>query len=121
MVGNTKKIPHNMPDLIVWNNDSKQCKVIDVSIPLDTNVKLGEQTKYDNYIGLIDQLQRVYPTHKYSVIPVIIGALGTIPKSLETNLIEVGIKKEGIRTLIERMQKLALLGTAKVVKNYQKL
>ena len=92
-----KKIPHNKPDLVVWNNDSKQCKIIDVSIPLDTNVKLREQTKRDNYIGLIDQLQRVYPTYKYSVIPVIIGALGTIPKSLETSLIEVGIKKEGIR------------------------
>ena len=47
------------------------------------------------------------------MIPVIIGALRTIPKSLETSLIEVGIKKEGIRTLIERMQKLALLGTVK--------
>ena len=52
------------------------------------------------------------------MIPVIIGALGTIPKSLETSLIAVRIKKEGIRTLIGRMQKLALLGTVKVVKNY---
>ena len=97
------------------------CKITDVSVPLDTNVKLGEQTKCDNYIGLIDQLQRVYPTYKYAVIPVIIGALGTIPKSLETSLIEIGIKKEGIRTSIQRMKKLAWLGTVKVVKNYQKL
>ena len=85
-----------------------------MSVPLDTNVKLREQTNRDNYIGLMDQLQRVYPTYKYSVIPVIIEALGTIPKSLETGLIEIGIKKEGIRTLIKRMQKLALLGTSKL-------
>ena len=71
-----KKIPHNKPDLVVWNNDSKQCKIIDVSIPLDTNVKLREQTKRDNYIGLIDQLQRVYPMYKYSVIPVILELWG---------------------------------------------
>ena len=57
-------------------------------------MKLREQTKRDNYIGLIDQLQRVYPTYKYSVIPVIIGALGTIPKSFETSLIEIGIRKK---------------------------
>ena len=92
-----------------------------MSVPLDTNMKLREQKKRDNYIGLIDQLQRVYLMYKYSVIPVIIGALRTIPKSLERSLIEIGIMKEGIRTLIERIQKLALLGTVKVVKNYQKL
>ena len=58
-----RKIPHNRPDLVVWNNDSKQCKIIDVSIALDTNVKLRKQTKHDNYIGLINQLQRVYRTY----------------------------------------------------------
>ena len=116
-----KKIPHNRPDLVVRNNDSKQSKITDVSVPLDTNVKLREQTKRDNYTGVIDHLQRVYPMYKYSVTSVIIGALGTIPKSMETSLIEIGIKKKGIRTLIERMQKLALLGTVKVVKNCQKL
>ena len=84
-----------------------------MSVPLDTNENLREQTNRDNYIGLIDQLQRVYLMYKYSVIPVIIGALGTIPKSLETSLIEVGIKKEGIRALIETIRNFGenLIGT----------
>ena len=73
------------------------------------------------YIELIDQLQRIYPTYKYAVIPVILGALGTVPKTLKENLIQIGINKEETGDLVERMQKKALLGTLKVVKNYQKL
>ena len=72
-----KKIKHDRPDIIIWDKESKHCKIVDVSIPLDTNVKLREQMKRDYYIELIDQLQRIYPTYKYVVIPVILGALGT--------------------------------------------
>ena len=82
-----------------------------VCVPLDTNVKLREQMKRDYYIELIDQLQRIYPTYKYAVIPLIIGALGTVRKTLKENLIQVGINKEETGDLVEKMQKKVLLGT----------
>ena len=71
---------------------------MDVSVPLNTNVKLREQMKRYYYIELIDQLQRIYPTYKYAVIPVIIGALGTVPKTLKENLVQIGIKKKKLVT-----------------------
>ena len=90
-----KKIPHNRPDLVIWNNDNKQCKNTDVSVPLDTNLKLREKTNMiiilDSSITSREYIQRI--SIQWYQIPVIIGALGTIAKSLETSLIEIGIKK----------------------------
>ena len=116
----TSKVPHNRPDMVVWNNQTKSCQVIDVCIPLDTNVELRHGTKRDNYMPLVDSLRRVYPGYRFQVVPVIIGALGTIPTKLKTNLKMIGLTSEAINRFIEHGQKLALLGTLKITKNFQK-
>ena len=75
--------PHNRPDIVIWNCDTKVCKIIDIFVPLDTNVELREETKSDSYIPLVDQLQRIYQRYKFTIVPVIAGALGTVPNELE--------------------------------------
>ena len=105
------KIPHNRLDLIIWDSNTNECKIIDICVPLDTNLELRDTTKRNNYIELIDQLQRIYPRYKYHIIPIIIEALGTIPKKLKENLRKTGISGDRIDGLIRNMQKLALLGT----------
>ena len=35
----------------------KTCQIIDISIPLDTNVELRHSTRWDNYMPLVDQLR----------------------------------------------------------------
>ena len=87
---------------------------------LDTNVELRHGTKRDNYMPLVDSLRRVYPGYRFQVVPVIIGALGTIPTKLKTNLKMIGLTSEAINRFIEHGQKLALLGTLKITKNFQK-
>ena len=115
------KIPHNRRDLIIWNSNTNECTIIDICIPLDTNLELRDTTKRNNYVELVDQLQRIYPRYKYCIIPVIIGALGTIPKKLKENLKKIGILGDRIDDLNKNMQKLALLGTLKIVKNFKKM
>ena len=120
-VNTLTKIPRNRPDLIIWDTGNSTCKVIDVCVPLDTNVELRETTKRNSYIDLVDELQRIYPKYKYTIVPIIVGALGTIPKKLKENLQKTGIKTEKIPTVTKEIQKLALLGTLKVCKNFQKI
>ena len=115
------KIPHNKPDIIIWDGTNNECKIIDICVPLDTNLELRDTTKRNNYVELVDQLQRIYPKYKYCIIPIIIGALGTVPKNLKENLKKVGIPEDKIDNTIRNMQKLALLGTLKIVKNFQKM
>ena len=115
------KIPHNRPDLIIWDSNTDEFKIVDICIPLDTNLELRDTTKRNNYVELVDQLQRIYPRYKYCIIPVVIGALGTIPKKLKENLKKIGISGDRIDGLIRNIQKLALLRTLKIVKNFQKM
>ena len=93
-ISTTTKIPHNRPDVVIWNKEKKTCQVIDICIPLDTNVQLRHETKRVNYVPLIDQLRRIYPGYTYRIIPIIIGALGTIPRQLSDKLKETGLSAE---------------------------
>ena len=74
-------------------------------MPLDTNVELREETKVDNYIPLVDQLQRIYPRYKFYIVPVIVGALGTVPKSLKENLLKIGLSKNRIEPVIQKSRR----------------
>ena len=92
-ISTLNKIPHNRPDMIIWHSYTKDCKIVDICVPLDTNVELRHTTKIDDYIPLVHQLQRIYPAYKYTVIPVIVGALGTILKTLKDSLLKLDCKK----------------------------
>ena len=50
-------------------------------------------------------------TFKVKVVPVVVGALGTIPKALEKHLKEIGTSVR-----VELLQKAALLGTARILR-----
>ena len=93
---------------------------MDVCIPLDINVGLRHITKRDNYTTLVDQMHRLYPGYNIQIIPVVIGALGTIPKMLKENLEIIGLKNTTISRFVKQAQKLSLLGTLKIVQNFQK-
>ena len=115
------KVKHNRPDIIFWDNDEKKCIIIDVCVPLDVNLSKQYQTKRDNYTPLISQLQRIYPTYRYSIVPVIVGALGTVPKIITEDLKKIGIEKDKIDSVSKRIQKLALLGSLKIMKTFKSM
>ena len=77
------KVLHNPPDMVIWDNQDKTCKIVDICVPLDINVDLRDTTKVDNYAPLVDQL--LYSEYKHQTIPVIIGAMGTVPRNYEQN------------------------------------
>ena len=47
--------------------------------------------------------------------------MGTVPKKLRGNLSRIGVTEDTIESTVERIQKLALLGTLKIVKNFQRM
>ena len=71
-------------------------------------------------MSLVDQPRRTYPEYDFQIIPIIKGALGTITTSLTQNLKAVGLSTSSIKRLMEQGQKLALLGSLKIVKNFEK-
>jgi len=78
-------IPNNKPDIIMSDNEKRTRVLIDVAIPGDRNVIKKEDEKILKYKDLIIEKQRMWNV-KAKVIPVIIGATGTISKSLRQYL-----------------------------------
>ena len=89
---------------------------MEITVPLDTNVKSSTNKKDIKYILLVSQLQRLYKNYHFSIVTVTVGGLGAIPRDLENKLKEIGIEPERIKTVIGRLQKAAVLGTMKVCK-----
>jgi len=75
-----RTILNNKPDILIRDNEKRICILIDVAIPGDRNVIKKEAEKILKYKYLTIETQRMWNV-KTSVIPVIIGATGTISKS----------------------------------------
>ena len=72
-----RTISNNKPDIIIRDNEKGTCMLIDVAISGDINVIKKEAQKILKYKDLTTEIQRMWNV-KTNVIPVIIGATGTI-------------------------------------------
>jgi len=72
-----RTIPNNKPDIIIRDNEKGTCTLIDFAISGDRNVIRKEAHKNLKYKDLTIEVQRMWNV-KTEVIPVIIGATGTI-------------------------------------------
>ena len=92
------------PDLIIVDKKKNTCKIVDFAIPADYRVERKEREKRFGKIwqDLVQDLARklqILWNKKVTVIPIVIGALGTVPKSSNKNRLD----QIGIRTKIETM------------------
>jgi hypothetical protein len=77
-----RTIPKSKPYIIIRDNEKGTCMLIDVAISGDGNVIKKETEKILKYKDLTIEIQRMWNV-KARVIPVIIGATGTISKTLK--------------------------------------
>jgi hypothetical protein len=76
-----RTVGNNKLDIIICDNKQGTCILIDVAIPGDRNVSRREVEKIVKYKDLKTEIQCMWNV-KEKMIPVIIGATGTISKSL---------------------------------------
>jgi hypothetical protein len=76
-----RKVTANRPNIKITNKKEKTCTLIDVAIPTDRNVVQKEGEKKLKYKSLCIAIQRMWNL-KCTLIPVIIGATGIVPKIL---------------------------------------
>ena len=89
------------------------CKSVDFAVLADHRIKLKECEKRDKYLDLARELKKLWNT-KVTIIPVVIGAFGTVTKGLLKGLedLEVGDRVETIQTT-------SLLKTARILRRVQ--
>ena len=68
-------------DLVRVNKKKKKrtYRTVDFAVPVDHKVKLKESEKRDKYLDLAREIKKKTWNMKVMVIPIVIGALGTIP------------------------------------------
>ena len=108
-----KHLAHNIPD--ITKVEKKQVWLIDVAIPGVRRIDQKEVEKITKYQDLKIDVKRLWEK-KATVVPVVIGALGTIPRDLVKHLKTLRLNK--IST--SQLQKAALLGTAHILRIYLK-
>ena len=98
------------PDLIVINKKKRICKIVDFDAPADHRINQKESEKKDKNLYHARELKKLW-NMKVTIVPIVIGAWGTITKGLLKILedLEVGGQVETIQTT-------ALLRTARILR-----
>ena len=77
-----RHVPYNKPDIVIQEKKSDRCQIIDVAIPSDYNIQKKSTEKMSKYVDLQIECKRLW-NKKVEVIPVIIGATGTVDKNIK--------------------------------------
>ena len=81
-----------------------------MTVPSDRNIALKEIEKKSKYKDLELEIQRMWHT-KTIVIPVVVGALGTVKKGMIENN-----EKVSKRANVTEIQKICMLGCARILR-----
>ena len=99
------------PDIIVIDKKERKGIIIDIAVPVDVRVGEKEREKVEKYQDLKREIGRLWKLKVVEVIPVVIGALGSVTKRIRR-----WIEKRGIPLNVGIMRKTALLGTARILR-----
>ena len=105
-----RKVGHNKPDVLVQDHENRIWYIIDFTVPMDQSIETRENGKIHRYIDLATEIRRQHRV-KTKIVPIVIGALGTVPKNLK-NSFEV----LDIPDVTNSLQTAALLGTAAILR-----
>ena len=83
---------------------------MDFAVPADHRINLKACEKKDKYLDLARELKKLR-NMKVTIVPIVIGALGTITKGLW-----VGLEDLEIGRRVETIQTTALLRTARILR-----
>ena len=81
-----------------------------MAVPADHRINLKESEKKDKYLDLARELKKLW-NMKVTIMPIVIGALGTITKALLKDLEDLEV--DG---WVETIQTTALLRTARILR-----
>ena len=96
---------------MVIDKKERVCLIVDIAVPADRRVEEKEQEKVEKYQDLKREIGRMWEIRKVQVVPVVIGALGSVSKGFDK-----WIEKLDIQCNFVDMQKTALLGTARILR-----
>ena len=99
------------PDLIVINKKEQKGIIIDIAVPTDVRVKEKEKEKVEKYQDLKKEIKRLRKLGNVEIVPVVVGALGSVSAEFER-----WMGKLGITCNVGVMQKSVLFRTTRILR-----
>ena len=96
--------------MVVIDKQQRECKIINIAVATDQNIKVKKLEKITKYQDLGLQMKRLWDV-KTTVIPIMVGALEAVSEELENQLETVGVA-----IVIIYLQNTVLLETAFILK-----
>ena len=93
---------------LIWEDNIKQKNK--QTNPADYRIKLKEYEKKDKYLNLTRELKKLW-NMKVTIVPIVIGAFGTITKGLLKGLEDLEVDER-----VKTIQMTALLITARILR-----
>ena len=97
-------VPRNRLGIIVWDKTQKLCDVIEFRCSGDINIAYKVLEKESIYGQSIKNMKMIYENHNFMFIPIIIVALGHVPKYIFTNIQNFGYTKNEPKKLVDSNQ-----------------
>lgn len=87
---------------------------------LPSKITKKEQEKLSTCIPVIQNLQIMYPDYQYQITPSIVAALGSIPKSLNGYVCQLGFDNMEVKRILQKLLSISVIDTAKIYKSFLK-
>ena len=71
--------PVRRPDIVLTNKKKRMYYIMDFAVLMNNRVNMKKSEKQDKYLHLAREL-KIFWNMKVTVIPIIVGAFGTVPK-----------------------------------------
>ena len=105
-----RRLRHIKPDITILNKISRTATLVDVAVPIDTNISNKRNEKITKYADLANEIKELWDLRKVTTVPIIVGAMGTIHEKFEKLIFD----KLELKVNVYEIQKIALLGTANI-------
>ena len=76
------------------HKDTQDWTLIDIAVPADQNIIRTEEEKVEKYQDLASEIRTIHGASKVTVIPIVIGALGSISKRAKAAELPYGVAKQ---------------------------
>ncbi|XP_044764376.1 uncharacterized protein LOC123320944 [Coccinella septempunctata] len=109
-----RRIPHNRPDIVLFDKENRKVIIIDITVPADDNISRAYSEKVNKYHDLAFEMKEIYALKTVSVLPLIISTNGLV----ESHLVDNTKSLELDLNIISTAQKEVLLWTARIVRMF---
>ena len=111
---NNASLRHDHPDITMVLKQTNEAYLIDIAIPGDSRLTQKVVEKQTKYMDLRIEITRVWNCRRVFVIPIVVGALGSISKDLPSYLDKLLLPS----SLIWKFQQSVLYSTTSLLHHY---